>query len=128
MSKTSSLDEVKAISDKIAASSAQSFTFYKVGSRTLRDEKYKTIIYTPATMTEADKAEFTAEEKEQCLIVVWRDYGDHYTFFEVYSKYDNIRPFWNATFTSSENDYRVNKDLTFKFVKNEKSAAIVKSY
>jgi len=78
-------------------------------------------------MTEADKAEFTQEEKEKCLVVVWSDYGNGYSFFEVVNQDKNLLPFWNATFTSDK-EYRVSKELKYKFVKNESSYSIVKSY
>lgn len=128
MANASSVEELRTVSDKIASSAGQKFTFYKIGARSLRDEKYKTVIYTPADMTEADKAEFTAEEKERCLIVVWKDNGGSYTFSEVYSDPKNIMPFWNATFKASETEYRVAPELKYKLVGNEKTASIVKSY
>lgn len=127
MTDAKSLDQVKSVSDKLAAVAGHKFTFYKIGNRTLRDEKYKTVIYTPAEMTEAQKQNLTAEDKEKCLIVVWSDYGGSYRFYEVNSAPDNLYPFWNATFGKVP-EFRVDKDLKYKIVTDENTASIVKSY
>ncbi len=127
MVKSNTLEEIKKVSDKIAVSAPEKYVYYKTGNRSLREEKYKTVIYTPISMTEAEKAEFTQEEKEKCLVVVWSDYGNGYSFFEVNNQDKNLLPFWNSTFTT-DNEYRFSKDLKYKFVKNENSCSIVKSY
>jgi hypothetical protein len=127
MVKCNSLEEIKAVSDKIAGSASEKYVYYKTGNRSLGEEKYKTVIYTPASMTEEDKQEFTQEEKDKCLIVTWSDYNGSYSFFEVNNQDKNLTPFWNTTFVSAK-EYRVSKDLKYKFVKNENSSSIVKSY
>ncbi|WP_281237863.1 hypothetical protein [Flavobacterium praedii] len=127
MAKSNSLEEIKKVSDKIANSASEKYVYFKTGNRTLRDEKYKVVIYTPATMTEEQKEELSQEEKDKCLLVVWSDYGGTYSFFEVYSEDKNIIPFWETTFVQ-DFDYRVTKDLKYKLVKNEKKYSIVKSY
>lgn len=127
MAKSNSLEEIKTVSDKIANSASEKYVYFKTGNRTLRDEKYKVVIYTPATMTEEEKKELSPEEKDKCLLVVWSDYNGTYSFFEVYSQDKNLLPFWNTTFASAQ-EYRVSKDLKYKIVKNENSSSIVKSY
>ncbi len=128
MANATSLDEIKAVSDKIALSAGDKFVYYKTGNRSLRDEKYKTVIYAPASMTDEEKKEFSQEEKEKCLIVVWIDTGTGYTFFEVDNQEKNLKPFWNSIFTTAENEFRVDKSLKYKYIKNEHSVSIVKSY
>ncbi|MFE3849102.1 hypothetical protein ACFX5D_14105 [Flavobacterium sp. LB3P45] len=127
MVQSNSLEDIKWVSDKIAVLSPEKYVYYKTGNRTLRDEKYKTIIYAPASMTDEDKKEFTQEEKDSCLIVVWSDKGNSYSFFEVSNQDKNLLPFWKITF-ASDKEYRVSKELKYKFVKNETSSSIVKSY
>jgi hypothetical protein len=126
---SNTLDQVKNTSDKIAASAGTKFEYFKTTDRTLRDEKYKVVVYTPSTFTAEDKKEITAEEKQQCLLVVWLVSQDGtYIFKEVNSSSENLQPFWNTTFTASTNEYRVNKDLKYKYVTNENSVSILKSY
>lgn len=125
---SNSIEEVKATSDKISSLTVDKFSFYKVTDRTLRDDKFKVVVYTPASMTEEEKKEFTTEEKAMCLLVVWKVTDNGYTFYDVTSKEENVRPFWNATFTTSDTQYRVNKDLKYKIVKNEETYSILKSY
>ncbi len=125
---SSSVEEIKATSDKISSLTADKFSFYKVTDRTLREDKFKVVVYTPASMTEEEKQEFTPEEKAKCLLVVWKATENGYTFYDVTSTEQNIRPFWNATFTNSDTQYRVNKDLKYKIVRNEETYSILKSY
>lgn len=125
----SSLDQVKNASDKIAASAGTKFEYFKTTDRKVTLDNYKVVVYTPASFTAEDKKEFTPEEKEQCLVVVWLVQKDGtYIFKEVSNSQENIQPFWNNTFTASANEYRVNPDLKYKYVKNENSVSIVKSY
>lgn len=123
-----SLEQIKATSDRIAHSASEKFEYFKTTDRTLRDEKFKVVVYTPASFTAEDKKEITAEEKAQCLIVVWKVKDNGFAFSEVNSQESNLLPFWNATFTANDKEYRVDKDLKYKYVKNENSVSIVKSY
>lgn len=128
MALSTSLEQIKNTSDKVAASGLEKFEYFKTTDRTLREEKFKVVVYTPATFTAEDKKEITAEEKAKCLIVVWRITDNGFTFSEVNNQEQNLLPFWNATFSSAHNEYRVNKELKYKYVKNENSVSIVKSY
>lgn len=125
---SNSIEEVKLTSDKFASAAIEKFEYFKTANRTLRDEQFKVIVYTPITFTAEDKKEISAEEKEMCLIVVWRVTDKGFTFFEVNQKEQNLLPFWKATFSDTEKEYRINKDLKYKYVKNENSVSIVKSY
>lgn len=122
------LEQIKLTSDKIAASASEKFEYYKTTDRSLRDEKFKVVVYTPSSFTAEDKKDFTAEEKAKCLIVVWRVTNDGFAFSEVTNQEQNLKPFWDATFSTTENDYRFNKNIKYKYVKNENSVSIVKSY
>lgn len=122
------LEQIKSASDKIAASAAEKFEYFKTTDRSLRDEKFKVVVYTPASFTTEDKKEFTSEEKAKCLIVVWRVTNDGFAFSEVTNQEQNLKPFWSSTFSATENDYRFDKDIKYKYVKNENSVSIVKSY
>lgn len=125
----SSIDQLKNTSDKIAASASTKFEYFKTTDRTVTNDKYKVVVYTPASFTAEDKKQFTPEEKEQCLLVVWLVREDRtYIFKEVNSSAENLQQFWKTTFSSSANEYRVNPDLKYKYVKNENSVSIVKSY
>lgn len=126
---TSSLDQMKFASDKIADAAATKFEYFKITDRNVTLDKYKVLIYTPASFTAEDKKEFTTEEKAQCLQIVWliREDGS-YVFKEVTGTEENLLPFWKNTFNTDKSDYRVTSDLKYKYVKNENSVSIVKSY
>ena len=122
------LEQIKLASDKIAASASEKFEYYKITDRSLRDEKFKVVVYTPATFKAEDKKDFTPEEKAKCLIVVWRVTNEGFAFSEVTNQEQNLKPFWSSTFSATENDYRFDKNIKYKYVKNENSVSIVKSY
>jgi hypothetical protein len=123
-----SLEQIKQASDKIVQTSLQQFDYYKTTDRSLREEKFKVLVYTPSSFTAEDKKEFSIEEKAQCLLVVWRVTDSGFTFAEVYNQPDVLLPFWRANFTATDNEYRVDKSLKYKYVTNENSVSIVKSY
>lgn len=123
-----SLEQVKNTSDKIAAAATNKFEYFKTADRTVTLDKYKVVVYTPKGFAPVNKDKLTPEEKEQCLLVVWLVKEDgSFIFKEVSSKAENVQPFWSNTFTASD-EYRVNKDLKYKLVKQENSLSIVKSY
>lgn len=128
MVQSNTVEEIKATSDKISSLTADKFSFYKVTDRTLREDKFKVVVYTPASMTEEEKQEFSPEEKAKCLLVIWKATESGYTFYDVTSTEQNLKPFWNQTFTTTDTQYRVNKDLKYKIVKNEETYSILKSY
>lgn len=125
---SNSLEQIKTTSDKIAASATTKFEYFKTTDRSLRDEKFKVVVYTPASFTDEDKKEFSPEEKQQCLIVVWRVTDNGFTFSEVNNQPENLLNFWRSNFTTTENEYRVNPHLKYKYVTHENSVSIVKSY
>jgi hypothetical protein len=129
LANSSKLEQVKLASDKIADAAATKFEYFKTTDRTVTLDKYKVLIYTPASFTAEDKKEFTPEEKAQCLQIVWliREDGS-YVFKEVTGTEENLLPFWQNTFNTDKSDYRVTPDLKYKYVKNENSVSIVKSY
>ena len=124
----SSIDQVKNTSDKIINASSQKYVYYKTSDSSLREEKYKVVLYTLASVTDADNTKLSDIEKENLIKVYWFDKGNNYSFKEVYGPEETLKPFWVSTFSASLNEYRVNPDLKYKYITNENSVSIVKSY
>jgi hypothetical protein len=151
MVESKTTDDIKSVSDELVSQCKEQYDFYKIASFGSReDESYQYVIYTKRGMSEQDKNEISPSFKN-CIVVKFKQWnkGENndletkgelvYYFKEVSGKYLDIVPFWITTFypkTTPEllledyklKEYRVNKDLKYKLVKNQDTWQILKSY
>lgn len=151
MVESKTTDDIKSVSDQLVSQCKEQYDFYKIvpfGTR--QDESYQYVIYTKEGMSEAEKKEI-APSFQNCIVVKFKQWnkGENkdletkgelvYYFKEISGKYLDIAPFWITTFypkTTPEllledyklKEYRVNKDLKYKLVKNQDTWQILKSY
>lgn len=128
MQKATSLDQVKSVSDQIINSSSDKYTFYKIADSSLQNDVYKVVLYTLTSDTDNDPTKLSEVEKTTLIKVKWLQYNNDFTFKEIYAPEQMIKPFWNSTFVADNTNYRVNKDLQYKLVKNEKTYSIERWY
>ncbi len=128
MVQSNTVEQIKTVSDNIISSGSEKYIFYKIADSSLREQKRKVAIYTLASVTDNDNTKLSEEEKESRINIIWNDDNGVYSFKEVYGPEDMIKSFWNQTFTTTDTQYRVNKDLKYKIVRNEETYSILKSY
>jgi len=152
MTESKTIEDIKMVANDIASKSKTKYVFYKTVRYSIpKGESYQYIVYAKETMSDAEKKELASNSFEHCLVIKFGEWdkgenadleikGDLVYFFkEVTSKYLDLDEFWISTFcpgTTPEQlqdnyklkEYRVNKDLKYKFVKNEDTWKIAKSY
>ena len=152
MIESNSLEEIKGVAEIIVLKSKAKYDFYKTIRKTSANgENYQYVVYTIAGMTEESKKEITTNDYKDCIVVKFKEWskGENpdlqikgqlvYYFKEVSGKFLDLDQFWITTFYPSstpeqilENyklqEYRVNKDLKYKFKKNYDDWVISKSY
>lgn len=152
MVESKTIEDLKVVANDIASKSKTKYEFYNIFRYSVpKGESYQYLVYNKATMSEVEKKELASNSFKNCLVIKFGEWnkgentdlaikGDLVYFFkEVTSKYLDLDEFWISTFcpgTSPEElinnyklkEFRVNKDLKYKFVKNDETWTISKSY
>lgn len=152
MTESKTIEDIKTVADDIASKSNHKFDFYKIKSLSGgSDEKFQYVIYTKEGMTDAEKKELSANRYANCLVVKFKEWqkGENkdlevkgelvYFFKEVSGSYLELFEFWKTTFYPlaikeqllddyKMQEFRVNKDLKYKFKKDYDIWTISKSY
>lgn len=152
MIESKTIEDIKVVANDIVSKSKNKYDFYKIvrlsgGS----DENYQYVIYTKEGMTDAEKKELTSNSYANCLIVRFKEWnkGENpdleikgelvYYFKDVSGTYLELFDFWKTTFYPlaikeqllddyKMQEYRINKDLKYKFRKSQDIWTISKSY
>lgn len=152
MTESKTIEDIKIVANDIVSKSNNKYDFYKIASLSGgSDEKYQYVIYTKEGMTDLEKKELSANRYANCLVVKFKEWqkGENkdlevkgelvYYFKEVSGTYLELFNFWKTTFypiATKElllddykmQEYRVNKDLKYKFRKSQDIWTISKSY
>lgn len=152
MMESKTIEDIKIVANDIVSKSKNKYDFYKIVRRTGgADENYQYVIYTKEGMTDTEKKELTSNGYANCLIVRFKEWnkgenpdletkGDLvYYFKDISGTYLELFEFWKTTFyplaTREQvlddykmQEYRINKDLKYKFRKSQDTWTISKSY
>lgn len=128
MANSNSIEGIKAVSDQIINSGVEKYVFYKIADSSLRDEKRKIVLYTLASVTDNDQTKLSDIERDNLIKVIWTVSNGGFTFRDATAPESIIVNFWKNNFPIASTEYRVNPDLRYKLVKNEKTYSIEKWY
>lgn len=152
MVESKTIEDIKLVANDIVSKSNHKYDFYKIVRRSGgSDENYQYVIYTKEGMSDDEKKEIASNGYANCMIVKFKEWlkGENkdlelkgelvYYFKEVSGTYLELFEFWKNTFyplaTKEQllddykmQEYRVNKDLKYKFRKDQDTWTISKSY
>lgn len=152
MVESKSINDIKQLSNYIVLNSNKNYDFYKVKPvLNVSHENFQWVIYTPEGMTEEQKKEEDINNYKNCLVVKFSEWNKEenkdlenkgekvYSFQSVTGSYLNLFGFWSKTFYPSSTkeeilqqykfqEYRLNKNIKYKFRKDNDTWTISKSY
>lgn len=152
MVESRTIEDIKVVANDIVSKSKNKYDFYKIVKRSNGSgENYQYIIYTKEGMSDNEKKELSSNSYINCLVVKFKEWnkGENtdleikgelvYYFKEISGKYLDLVEFWTTTFypgvTKEQvldnyklQEYRINKDLKYKFKKDNDVWTISKSY
>lgn len=152
MAESKTIEDIKVVANDITSKSNTKYDFYKNHElKYSNGEKIENLIYTKEGMTDAEKKEIYSPIYENCLVITFGKWqkGENkdleipgelvYSFQTVSGSYLELIEFWKNTFypkatneeilnTYNLQEYRVNKDLKYKFKKDYDKWKITRSY
>lgn len=152
MVESKTIEDIKIVANDIVSKSKNKYDFYKISKRSnASGENFQYVIYTKEGMSDNEKKELSSNSYINCLVIKFKEWnkGENadleikgelvYYFKEVSSKYLDLVEFWTSTFYPEATkeqvldnyklqEYRINKDLKYKFKKDYDIWTISKSY